>query len=190
MRRIIPIVLGLVVLLSTASASFAARPGPTTHPISLAVGTVQVSAVCIGGGEPCSDTVRLSFTGTVRGQLPFSELKGIKDPQTVLGTFDFPMSSYVEETGCFSGVTGVIKLLVPQGSGSRLAFELDAENPSAGCGGGFSGTFAVDSAETKLRTFQQATGSGTFSLSTDLDLTAVTVSVVQLNVDGVLTLAH
>ena len=186
MRRLVPMIFTLVLMISTTPASLAAPPVPAVHDISISVATTDVSAVCIGTGSPCDGTVRLTFSGTLSGQPPFSGLKGVKDPQTVVGTFDFPMSAYDSETGCFSGVLGVIQFLVPHGSGTRLAFELDSLN-GAGCAGSFSAAFTVDSAETELRTFRQATGSGTFSLSSDLDLEAVTVSALRIDLSGELT---
>jgi hypothetical protein len=183
MRRLVPIVLALVLLMSTTPASLGAPPGPTLHDISISLATTDVSAVCIGTGTPCDGTLELTFSGTVSGQLPFSELKGIRDPQTVTGTFVFPMSTYDSETGCVSGVLGVIQIFVPRGSGMRLAFELDSLNGSV-CAGSFSGAFTVDSAETEVRTFRQATGSGQFNLTSDLDFEAVTVSALQIDLSG------
>lgn len=189
MRRMISVVFGLALVLGTTSVGFAARPAPATHPIAMSISTLDVMASCIGTGTPCDGTVRLTFTGTVSGQPPFSEVKAVKDPQTVVGTFEFPMATYDAETTCFSDAMGTIQLLVPQGQGSRLAFELDSIE-AAGCGGAFSAAFTVDSDQAEHRAFRDATGSGALTLTSDLDLESVTVSAVQVNLSGQIALTR
>ena len=189
MRRMIAIAFGLALVLGTSSVGLAARPAPSTLPIAISVSTLDVSATCVGTGTPCDSTIRLTFSGTVSGQQPFAEIKGVKDPQTVVGTFDFPMATYDAETECFSGAMGTIQFLVPKGSGARLAFEVDSIGIT-GCAGTFSAAFTVDSDAAEHRTFDGATGSGVLLLQSDLDHEAVTVSALQVDLSGQVTLTR
>jgi hypothetical protein len=78
---------------------------------------------------------------------------------------------------------------VPRGSGTRLAFELDSID-GAGCAGAFSAAFTVDSDGADHPAFRQATGSGTFTLQSNIDLEAITVSAVQIDLSGQVTLTR
>lgn len=150
-------------------------------------GTAAVAG-CVGGeAPPCTTAYHLVYSGDVTGT-PFSDLTPPRDA-VLSGYLDVPAQGFDAATNCYSGTLGLFELRVHRGAKTVLAF---AESVSGtycthGGGGSFTGTYTVDSSDTRDPYFRDAVGSGVISLTDSLDLAGANAGVFSRDDSGTIT---